>query len=158
MFPIPTFIEVLLSVKNMYQDNSLFDWFGFWFRNPSIFNVTLNGHVLQTHWKNIITKHTDTEKLNRFWKKTTKAKLASPYLMYGEHVDRELYIEAVGGEALGNKDERNYSMWYNNLQQNDLYQWTHNYRSSLCRITFLFWDPSVCVLTLPWVFVLQTHW
>lgn len=62
----------------------------------------LNVHVLQTHWRNIITKHTDTEKLNRFWKKT-KAKLASPYLMFGEHVDRELYFEAVWGKSWATK-------------------------------------------------------
>lgn len=32
-----------------------------------------------------------------FGKKKTKAKLVSPYLMYGEHVDRELYLEVVWG-------------------------------------------------------------
>lgn len=35
--------------------------------------------------------------------KKTKAKLASPYLMYGEHVDRELYLEAVGGKPWATK-------------------------------------------------------
>lgn len=36
-----------------------------------------------------------------FGKKKTKAKLVSPYLMYGEHVDRELYLEVVWGGSPG---------------------------------------------------------
>nr|XP_034333390.1 uncharacterized protein LOC117691417 [Crassostrea gigas] len=33
----------------------------------------------------------------------TKVKLAQPYLMYWSHVDRERYIEAVGGQSLSTK-------------------------------------------------------
>lgn len=33
----------------------------------------------------------------------TKAKLARPYLMYNEHVDREMYIEVVGGKSWSTK-------------------------------------------------------
>eukprot|EP00105_Crassostrea_gigas_P002575 XP_011415148.1 PREDICTED: uncharacterized protein LOC105319340 isoform X1 [Crassostrea gigas] len=33
----------------------------------------------------------------------TKVKLAQPYLMYGRRVDRERYIEAVGGQSLSTK-------------------------------------------------------
>ncbi|XP_052710053.1 uncharacterized protein LOC128184554 [Crassostrea angulata] len=33
----------------------------------------------------------------------TKVKLAQPYLMYGSHVDRERYTEAVGGQSLSTK-------------------------------------------------------
>eukprot|EP00105_Crassostrea_gigas_P009475 XP_011424439.1 PREDICTED: uncharacterized protein LOC105326238 [Crassostrea gigas] len=33
----------------------------------------------------------------------TKVKLAQPYLMYGSHVDRERYTEALGGQSLSTK-------------------------------------------------------
>ncbi|XP_052708599.1 uncharacterized protein LOC128183566 [Crassostrea angulata] len=36
----------------------------------------------------------------------TKVKLEQPYLMYGCHVDRERYIEAVGGQSLSTKMRR----------------------------------------------------
>lgn len=36
----------------------------------------------------------------------TKAKLGRPYLMYGEHVDREMYLEAVGGSPGQQREEK----------------------------------------------------